>query len=142
MATAHLKQILAGIDLFAGLSPKAVSQIAESGSNFRTGPGGKVITEGSQDSGLRVVLAGSANVIVGGEERGQIGVGDYVGELSMIDGAPRSATITAGPEGVETFALSPMAFMPLVRGDAEIATALLKTLVARLRKVEAASADK
>jgi len=139
MASAQLKQILAGIDLFAGLRPDAISQIAESGSNFRTGPGGHVITEGAQESGLRVVLAGSASVVVGGEERGQIGVGDYVGELSMIDGAPRSATITAGPEGVETFALSPMAFMPLVRGDAEIATALLKTLVARLRKVEAAA---
>src|SRR5579875_1283056 len=139
MASAQLKQILAGIDLFAGLSPAAISQIAESGSTFRSGPGSKVITEGAQDSGLRVVLAGSANVVVGDEDRGQIGVGDYVGELSMIDGAPRSATITAGPDGVETFALSPMAFMPLVRGDAEIATALLKTLVARLRKVEAAA---
>jgi len=139
MASAQLKQILAGIDLFAGLSPAAISQIAESGSNFRTGPGGQVITEGAKNSGLRVVLSGSATVTVGGEERGQIGVGDYVGELSMIDGAPRSATITAGPEGVETFALSPMAFMPLVRGDAEIAAALLKTLVARLRKVEAAA---
>src|SRR5579875_2484368 len=138
MASAQLKQILAGIDLFAGLSPAAISQIAESGSTFRSGPGSKVITEGAQDSGLRVVLAGSADV-VGDEDRGQIGVGDYVGELSMIDGAPRSATITAGPDGVETFALSPMAFMPLVRGDAEIATALLKTLVARLRKVEAAA---
>ena len=111
MASSHLKEILAGIDLFAGLSPAAISQIAESGSNFRSGPGSKVITEGSKDSGLRVVVQGSATVAVGGEERGQIGVGDYVGELSMIDGAARSATITAGPEGVETFALSSMAFM-------------------------------
>ncbi|MGN6415679.1 cyclic nucleotide-binding domain-containing protein [Flexivirga sp.] len=139
MASAQLKQILAGIDLFAGLSPAAISQIAESGSTFRGGPGSKVITEGAKDSGLRVVLEGSATVSVGDEERGQIGVGDYVGELSMIDGAARSATITAGPEGVETFALSPMAFMPLVRGDGDIAAALLKTLVARLRKVEAAA---
>lgn len=139
MASAQLKQILAGIDLFAGLSPAAISQIAESGSTFRTGPGGNVITEGSNDSGLRVVLDGSAHVVVGGEERGEIGAGDYVGELSMIDGAPRSATVTAGADGVETFALSPMAFMPLVRGDGDIAAALLKTLVARLRKVEAAA---
>lgn len=139
MASAQLKQILAGIDLFAGLSPDAISQIAESGSNFHTGPGGHVITEGAADSGLRVVLEGSATVVVGGEERGRIGPGDYVGELSMIDGAPRSATVTAGPAGVETFALSPMAFMPLVRGDADIAVALLKTLVERLRRIEAAT---
>lgn len=142
MASAQLKQILAGIDLFAGLSPAAISQIAESGSTFQSGPGGNVITEGAKESGLRVVLEGTADVTVGGEQRGQIGVGDYVGELSMIDGAPRSATITAGPQGVTTFALSPMAFMPLVRGDGDIAAALLKTLVARLRKVEAATAHK
>lgn len=142
MASAQLKQILAGIDLFAGLSPAAISQIAESGSTFRSGPGSKVITEGAKDSGLRVVLDGSATVAVGGEPRGEIGVGDYVGELSMIDGSARSATITAGEQGVETFALSPMAFMPLVRGDGDIAAALLKTLVARLRKVEAAAHQK
>jgi CRP-like cAMP-binding protein len=142
MASAQLKQILAGIDLFAGLSPAAISQIAESGSTFQSAPGSNVITEGANESGLRVVLEGSANVIVGDEQRGQIGVGDYVGELSMIDGARRSATITAGPAGVTTFALSPMAFMPLVRGDGDIAAALLKTLVARLRKVEAAAAQK
>lgn len=139
MATAQLKQVLADIDLFAGLSSSAISQIAETGTTFKTGPGGKVITEGAHDSGLRVVLEGSATVDVAGESRGEIGPGEYVGELSMIDGAARSATVVAGPQGVTTFALSSMAFMPLVRGDGDIAAALLKTLVARLRKVEAAS---
>ncbi|NNG40068.1 cyclic nucleotide-binding domain-containing protein [Flexivirga sp. ID2601S] len=139
MASAQLKQVLAGIDLFAGLSPAAISQIADTGATFKTAAGGKVISEGAQEAGLRVVLDGSATVDVGGQSRGEIGVGDYVGELSMIDGAPRSATVVAGPGGVTTFALSSAAFMPLVRGDGDIAAALLKTLVARLRKVEAAA---
>lgn len=142
MASAQLKQVLAGIDLFEGLSSSAIGQIADSGATFKTAAGGKVITEGATESGLRVVLDGSATVDVAGTSRGEIGVGDYVGELSMIDGAARSATVTAGPNGVTTFALSPIAFMPLVRQDGDIAAALLKTLVARLRKVEAAASTK
>lgn len=137
MATT-LNEALRSIDLFASLDQDAISRIAESGATIRSRPGSHVITEGEQDNGLRVVLDGSAIVTVGDEERGSVGPGDYVGEISLIDGEPRSATLTAGPDGVTTFALSSIAFGPLLDGNPHIARALLKTLCARLRRVESA----
>lgn len=139
MATS-LIETLRGLDIFSSLSDEAMELIVESGATIRTRPGAAVITEGSPDSGLRVVLDGSASVSVAGNDRGTVGPGDYVGEISMIDGEPRSASLAAGPEGVTTFALSSMAFTPILRKYPEIAEALLKTLCLRLRKVEAAAA--
>jgi len=141
MAT-PLIEALRGIDLFESLSDEAMELIAESGATIRTRPGAAVITEGSADTGLRVVLEGSAAVSVGGNDRGTVGPGEYVGEISMIDGQPRSASLAAGPEGVTTFALSSMAFAPVLTKHPEIAESLLKTLCLRLRKVEAAAAGR
>lgn len=137
MATS-LIQALRGIDIFHGLSDDALGTIAESGATIRTRAGVAVITEGQHDSGLRVVLEGSAKVTVAGQDRGVVGPGEYVGEISLIDGRPRSATLTAGDDGVLTFALSALAFDPLLDTHPEIARSLLKTLCARLRKIEAA----
>lgn len=135
-----LHQALSNIDLFAPLDQDAIALIAESGATIRSAPGSRVITQGAQDNGLRVVLEGTATVTVGDDERGTVGPGEYVGEISLIDGEPRSATLTAGPDGVRTFALSSMAFGPLLEANPTIARALLHTLCARLRKVEAAAA--
>ncbi|WP_052591280.1 Crp/Fnr family transcriptional regulator [Luteipulveratus mongoliensis] len=140
MSSVKVRSVLAGIDLFSTLDDDALSQIEQSGTTFTTGAGGKVIAEGSSDSGLRILLDGSAAVDVGGESRGEVNAGDYVGEISAIDGEPRSASLTAGPDGCTTFAISSLQLTPLVRSNPDIAVALLKTLSARLRKVEAAAA--
>ncbi|TWP35896.1 Crp/Fnr family transcriptional regulator [Leekyejoonella antrihumi] len=137
MAT-PLIRALRRIDLFSTLSDEATELIVGSGATISTPPGAAVITEGAPDSGLRVVLEGSRSVSAGGNGRGTVD-GEYVGELSMIDGEPRSASLAAGPEGVTTFALPSMAFAPTLMGHPEIAEALLKTLCLRLRKVEAAT---
>lgn len=136
MATS-LHQALRDIDLFASLDDDTISQLMQSGATIRTRPGTPIIREGDLDSGLRVVLEGSASVSVDGDDRGVIGPGDYVGEISLIDGEPRSATLTAGPDGVTTFAVSAMAFGPLLDRDPRIARALLQMLCARIRRVEA-----
>jgi CRP/FNR family cyclic AMP-dependent transcriptional regulator len=84
------------------------------------------------------VLEGSAEVTVNGESRPAMGPGDYLGEISMIDGAPRSATVVAGPEGLTTFRLSSLAFAPLM-DTPEVSRVLLKALCARIRTLENAT---
>src|SRR3954469_14105625 len=66
-------------------------------------------------------------------------VGEYFGDISMIDGLPRSATVVAGPDGLTTFALSALAFEPVVKENPDVAQALLKALTARIRSLESES---
>ena len=57
----------------------------------------------------------------------------------MLDGQPRSASVVAGPDGLSTFALSSLAFAPVVKENPEVAQTLLKALCGRIRSLEAAA---
>ncbi len=127
---------LARIDLFAGLSEKTLNDLVQSGTTFTNPPGQRVVEQGAADVGLQVVLEGTADVSVNGVGRPQMGPGGYFGEISMIDGAPRSATVVAGPDGLTTFRLSALAFAPMIE-NREVARTLLKALCARIRSLEA-----
>jgi CRP/FNR family transcriptional regulator, cyclic AMP receptor protein len=129
-------QALARIDLFAGLSDTTLRELIGHGSTFTTPPGTQVVEEGSADVGLQVVLDGTADVWVNGVQRPSLEPGDYFGEISMIDGAPRSATVVAGPDGLTTFRLSALAFSSAM-DTREVSRTLLKALCARIRSLEA-----
>ena len=131
---------LAGIDLFAGLPNATLSDLIQRGTTFTTGPGRQVVEEGSSDVGLAVVLEGTADVVVNGVPRASLAPGDYFGEISLIDGLPRSATIVSGPDGLTTFRLSALAFAPLM-DNPQVSRSLLRALCARLRDVETQSAS-
>jgi CRP-like cAMP-binding protein len=69
----------------------------------------------------------------GDEVLATLGAGEYVGELSIIDGEPRTADVVAADGGVTTFALPDGAFQELLRTNPEIAVPMLKVLARRLR---------
>jgi CRP-like cAMP-binding protein len=66
-----------------------------------------------------------------------VGPGEYFGDISVIDGLGRSATLTAGDEGLETFTISPLNFWPLVDQHPAIAHTVMRALCARIRKLDA-----
>jgi CRP-like cAMP-binding protein len=136
MSHESLPQFLAKVDLFAGLSKETLSDLISRGTTLSINPGAHATEQGSDDAGLQVVLEGSAEVTVNGESRAPLGPGDYFGEISLIDGLPRSATVIAGPEGLTTFALSTLAFAPVVKENPYVAEALLKALATRVRSLE------
>jgi CRP/FNR family cyclic AMP-dependent transcriptional regulator len=133
--TYQARKALGRIELFADLPEDTLDDLVQRGTTFTMGPGERVVREGAEDVGLRVVLEGTADITVNGQSRPPLGPGDYFGEISMIDGAPRSATVVAGPEGLTTFALSSLAFAPMIDRPG-VARVLLKALCARIRSIE------
>lgn len=146
MAADDVLAVLEKVDLFEGLGRKVLGRIAESGREETFAPGEQVFAEGEEVSGFRsfspkgvemhVVLTGTAEASVGGERHGTLGPGQYFGEVSLVDGGPRSADIAAGPDGLTTFALAKWTFAELLEQHPEIAVPMLRVMVGRLRAAE------
>jgi CRP/FNR family transcriptional regulator, cyclic AMP receptor protein len=128
---------LSQVPLFAGLSAEALEEIAQ-GSLLRRYPRGQVLcSEGDPGDGLIVLAEGQ--VRIGRYTRdGQEVVLSVVdapaafGELALIDGAPRSATITA-TQPVTVCLIGRMAFLALVEREPPMPLALLRTLAGMVR---------
>jgi CRP-like cAMP-binding protein len=119
------------VPLFADLDRRELASIAAS-MRERTFPAGDtVIQEGSGGAGFFVVDDGSAEVSVGGEVRATIGPGDYFGEIALLTGSERTATIRAVTD-LRCFGLTAWDFKPLVESNPTIAWKLMTTMAQRL----------
>lgn len=140
MKSTQLEDLLSQIDLFQDMSHKALRRLVGSGREVLHEDGHRVIGEGSDlTMAFHVVLEGHAVVTRVGMERRIMGPGDHFGEISLIDGRPRSATVVAqGP--LRTFAIPREPFQLLLDDHPEIARGLLLVLCERLRELEASMA--
>jgi CRP/FNR family transcriptional regulator, cyclic AMP receptor protein len=139
MQEQELARRLAGVEFFAGLSEATRRQVASRGVQLTHRTGKAITQQGAEGAGFHLILSGTAVVQIGGVDRATLHEGDSFGEISLIDGRPRSATVVAG-DGLATLAISPLAFEPLL-DDAEVSRSLLKVVTARLRAAEARSAE-
>lgn len=131
-------QMLGNVILFADVPIDIREQMAQRGSTREVPAGNTVVTQGDQDSGMQMIVQGSAHVVVNDFHVRTLGVGEYFGEISLIDKRPRSATVVAGPEGCRTFTVSPMVFWQIVEAHPTMARGVMKGLAQRLRGAEEA----
>jgi CRP-like cAMP-binding protein len=127
---------LAAIPIFAGLSKRQRSRLQEGSRVVQHSPGKVVAAEGEGALALHVVLEGTASVTVGDQQKRTLSTGDHFGEISLIDGKPRSATVTATTP-LTTLAVPYLVFQSLLDDDPACARGLLTILCARLREAEA-----
>ncbi len=129
---------LRSVPLFAAVKDKQLKDILGRTREVEH-TGGEILEEGAKGVGFHLILEGTATVLQHGEVRRTLGPGDYFGEISMIDGKPRSATIR--PEGtVRTLSLAAWNFAPLIEKNPQLAHELLLGLCAHVREAEARSA--
>ena len=136
MNSKELQQQLAGVELFQGLSKRTLAQIASSGRFTDHVNGHEVIVEGAGATGFHLITSGKARVTSGGAVRRTLGVGDYFGEISVIDGKPRSSSVEAVGD-LQTFMIRPSVLQGLISEQPKLAQQLLLVLCARLREAEA-----
>jgi CRP-like cAMP-binding protein len=131
----ELQTRLAGIDLFHGLTKREMKKLVRSGTQTSHPDGREVIAEGAGAIGFHLITAGEARVTSGETVRRTLGVGDYFGEISVIDGQPRSASVQA-VGSLETFAIHPDIFQKIIDDHPDFARGLLVLLCKRLREAE------
>jgi CRP-like cAMP-binding protein len=125
-------EMLKKVPLFADLDARELEQIAGSMRERRFGAGDTVTQEGSGGAGFFVVESGNADVTVDGAPRGSIGPGDYFGEIALLTGSDRTATITATSDML-CYGMTPWDFRPLVESNSAIAWKLLTAMAEKLR---------
>ena len=125
--------LLERVPLFSDLEHKELEQIAGSMKQRTFTAGETVAAEGEQGVGFFVIESGIASVSVGGEERRTLKPGDYFGEVALIAGGDRTATIKADSE-LTCWGLTSWAFRPLVESNASIAWKLLETMAKMLSR--------
>jgi CRP-like cAMP-binding protein len=126
--------LLRGVDLFEELSKSELRKVAGLAKPFTFAEGESVTEEGTPGGRFHVIQSGSAKVVAGGRTRATLGPGEYFGELSLIDGEPRSATVVA-TEPLTTLSIAEWNLRPLLKSQPTISYKLLVVLCRRVRSV-------
>ncbi len=124
--------ILAEVPLFAGLSGRQLRNLAKSAAEDHYDAGATIVLEGGRSDSMFVVVEGTANVVRDGETISRRGPGEFFGEIAMIDGRPRAATVVAETE-MTCVVLHQGSLRKLVMTEPQVAWALVQSLAARLR---------
>lgn len=128
-------QQLSQTDLFSSLSRRALERVASQANVVHHAAGKEITEQGRSAAGFHLITDGTASVSVNGAERPDIGPGQYFGEISLIDGEPRSATVVARTD-LTTISLVSWAFTPILDEEPEVTKRLLTVLCSRLRAAE------
>ena len=91
------EEMLAGIDLFSALTAEQRQEIASATVTRLYGDGEVIVRQGEPGHSMYVLCSGSAAVLLEPErqEVARLGKGEYFGEMSLLTGEPRSATVVA-----------------------------------------------
>ena len=129
-----IEQIKA-VPLFHGFGDKDLQRVAAIAKEVDFPAGREIAKQGESGIGFHMILDGEVDVSVDGKSHAKLGVGSYFGEMSLLDGGPRSATVTAVTD-LKTVSLTSWDFTALLDQYPEIARKLLVELCGRLRAVE------
>ncbi len=137
-------ELLRQVPLFSGLSEEGLQSLAAVSRVFALPEGDEIIEEGAElfeeDDGLYLLVDGTVEVRkgtgdgVGGQVVAQFGRGEFFGEMSLLDGQPRSASVFATSE-VLCLVLNRADLQRQLRSDPEIALKMLAVLSRRLRRM-------
>jgi CRP/FNR family cyclic AMP-dependent transcriptional regulator len=132
LSTDHRADLLAATPLFDGVDPDGLAGIAQRTVEVAFEPGQVIARQGDVGSGLFIVASGSVRVVRDGETIATLGPGEFFGELSVLDGRPRTEKVLAA-EPTVCLGLATWEFETVVREQPEVALAIMRGLAGRLR---------
>ena len=141
----NIEDTLSQVPLFSQLSRKDLKRLAKGTVTRQFGKGAVIVKEGDQAIAFYLMRSGRAEVVKGAEGSSPrvlntVGPGDFFGEMALLDGYLRSASVRA-LEDTECLVLSRWDFLAELRSTPSIAVQMLPILSRRLREVESQPAD-
>src|SRR5689334_5057338 len=120
--------LLAASPLFRELEPSALRELSLETNPVHLGGGETLMREGDAGDALYVVVSGRLSVVVGTTRIAEIGRGETVGEMALLTGGPRSATVRALRDTV-LLRLSKASFDALIERHPKATMALARLIV-------------
>ncbi|HXH82522.1 MAG TPA: cyclic nucleotide-binding domain-containing protein [Candidatus Tectomicrobia bacterium] len=125
------------VALFDGCSRRQLRAIAKISEVVEVPAGTVLARAGQPGDEFYLILDGSARVEVSARKRARLSPGSYFGEMSLLDGGPRSATVVAETP-LRLLVIKRRDFSTLLREAPELTQNLLTTLSRRVRQAEQA----
>jgi len=126
------EEFLARVPIFANCTTEEIQAISGVAQEGYFQPDQIIVTQGTPGQAFYLILSGRVEILRDGVSLGAFGSGDFFGEMSLLDSAPRSATIRA-LDHTSCLMLSSWDFKSLLERHPSIAIKLLEVLSRRLR---------
>lgn len=120
------------VPLFAGLDRKELELLAKLAKEQRYEPGATIVRSGASGHGLYIIKEGNVAVVRDGQKVASMGPGQFFGEISVLDGGPRTAEVKAESDTV-CLTLISWEIKPLLMENATITYKMLLEMAKRLR---------
>jgi CRP/FNR family transcriptional regulator, cyclic AMP receptor protein len=131
-------EALAAQPLFSTCTDDELRKVASIGTAIDVEPGHQLTHEGRRGWEFFVVTAGEARCTIEGKEVATYGPGDFFGEMSLIDGGARTATVVAVTP-MSLIVIDSREFNGMLATAPATAKRILKVMSARLRSAQVAS---
>jgi CRP/FNR family transcriptional regulator, cyclic AMP receptor protein len=127
--------LLAQVPLFEGLSRRHLKQIAERADEISFREKETIVEAGQQGGTFFIIVEGEVRVVRGDRTIARAGPGEFFGEISLLDGGPRTASVIADTP-VVAIRLFKASFDRVVREEPRVAGKILAVVARRLREAE------
>ncbi len=131
---AHEKE-LAAIPLFSRLEEEDLKRLGKTVVQRNYAQGNTIVNEGEQAVAFYVIVSGKVDVLKGGEKVGGKKAGESFGEMSLLDGLPRSTTVIA-VEDTQCLVMTRWDFTAELKSTPSIALSMLPELSKIIRRLE------
>jgi CRP/FNR family transcriptional regulator, cyclic AMP receptor protein len=132
----HLRRV----PLFAGMKPRELERLGQLADEVEVGVGQLLTEQGRVAHEFFIVLDGHLSVLDGTRQIAQLHPGDFFGEIALLDGRPRTATVRA--EGItRLLVVGHREFHSLMDEFPTVRDTVFREVAARLRRVEGAPAE-
>ena len=124
-------ELIKRVPLFAGLSKRELGEVAAIADEFAMDEGAELTHEGATGHEFLVLVEGNADVRRRGRKVNTLHSGDFLGEIALITGVPRTATVTT-TASCRMLVITARDFKSLLRRTPSIQLKVLDALAARL----------
>lgn len=129
------EEFLGRVPIFSSCTPDEIAAISSVSQDSFYQAGQIIVTQGTPGQAFYLILSGRVEIIRDGVSIGTFGPGDFFGDMSLLDQAPRSATIRA-LEPTSCLMLSSWDFKAILEQHPSIAVKLLEVMSRRLRAAD------